>query len=138
MTHHRTLSLLSDAERREDPAQQIVGRELAGDLCEILLCEPQLFGHEFACTTIRELARCLSYMCVCTIECIEMTAASGDHAGVRTLVANAGLEVFAQQVDALACCCGEVHARWFRLQQPRGAPCRVDLVEDPGHRHAAG
>ena len=34
------LRLLADAERAEDAPQQIVGAERAGDLAQVLLCQP--------------------------------------------------------------------------------------------------
>jgi hypothetical protein len=40
--------LLSDAKTAEDPPEQIIGAELAGDLAERSLREAELLGHEFA------------------------------------------------------------------------------------------
>src|SRR5438445_12281986 len=42
----RDCVLLADAELREDHAQQVVRAELAGDLVERVLREPQLLGDE--------------------------------------------------------------------------------------------
>lgn len=43
--HLAARSLLADTERREDPPEQIIGRELASDFAEALLGLTQFFSH---------------------------------------------------------------------------------------------
>ena len=48
-------SLLADTEGREDPPEQIIRRELAGDFAEALLGLAQFFGHQLAGAAFHEL-----------------------------------------------------------------------------------
>jgi len=50
------LRLFPNAEGRENPAEQIVRRELAGDFRQALLGLSELLGHQFAGASFEELA----------------------------------------------------------------------------------
>ena len=65
-------SLLSDAEAGEDPAQQVIRRELTRDLRERLLRLPQLFRHQFAGALLEELPPRFLQMAIGARECVEM------------------------------------------------------------------
>jgi hypothetical protein len=52
----------ADAEARENPPKQIIGRKLAGDFGQALLSLPQVFGHELTRPCFEKLAMCFTQM----------------------------------------------------------------------------
>src|SRR5215469_5677095 len=87
---------LSDAKPGEDPPEQVVAGELAGDLVQRLLRDPQLLGHELPGAPLDEQPRGLLGVLARERERLEVALASADRATVDALITHAGLEVGAQ------------------------------------------
>ena len=73
-----TPGLFADAEIAEDPAQQIVAAELAGDLAEDVLCQAQFLGQQFAGVRGLELLPAGVDVCERAFQRIEVAAAGGE------------------------------------------------------------
>src|ERR1700730_9781057 len=81
--------LLADAEAGKDPAQEVVGGELAGDLVQGLLGAAKLFGYELAGAAVLELALSFVDVTAGAGEGLQVALASGDCARVECLIAHA-------------------------------------------------
>src|SRR4029077_1934741 len=92
----RPPGLFSDAEPGEDASEQILARELPGDLVQRLLPAAQLLGHELTGAPLRQLPR--GFLRVLTGACqrLEVALAGAHRAGIDALVAHAVLQVRAQ------------------------------------------
>src|SRR5690606_460432 len=89
---------LPDAEAAEDPPQQVLARELAGDFTQRLLGFAQLFGDQLARAPFREQSGSFIYMTACARERIQMALARADRTGFQRAEAHAGLEMLAQGI----------------------------------------
>ena len=116
--------LLSDAERREDRAEQIIARILAGNFAELVLRAAQLLGGEFAgaCDGQVHVGALQMFGDVC--QCVDMTATCAERT-VRALAATGQLRQFdTQQIEARAGMCRQPNVgRAIGAGKP--CPCRV-------------
>ena len=101
----------ADTERTENFPQQIVRAEFAGDLSERLLTQTQFLCHQLAGAALVEMPQRLFEMFVRAIEGIEVATAGEEHSRICAVVADAFLQMFAQQIHAFAGRGGDVHAR---------------------------
>src|SRR6202049_2205915 len=92
----------SDAEPGENPPQQILAGELAGDLAQGLLRAAQLLGGQFPGTVLGELARGFFGVLACPREGLQVPAAGADRPSIHGLVPHALLQMRAQVLQALA------------------------------------
>src|SRR6266446_2009183 len=91
--------LLADAEPGENPPQQILRGELAGDLTQGLLRGAQLLGDQLPGTVLGELARGFFGVLSRTRQRLQVPAAGADRPGIHTLVPHALLQMRAQLVQ---------------------------------------
>src|SRR5262245_802581 len=89
-------ALFADAEAREDAAEQVIRREFAGDLVQVLLRGAQLLGDELAGAALAKLTLGGFDMSSGASERIQMPLARRHGAAFRRLKSHARLQVSAQ------------------------------------------
>src|SRR5215469_15248553 len=103
---------LSYAKPGEDPPEQVLAGELAGDLIQCLLRAPQLLGHELPGAPLGEQPRGLLGVLARERERLEVALARAYRSTVDALITHAGLEVGAQLREPGAGESRDHEARW--------------------------
>lgn len=97
---HAGEGLLADAEAGEDPPQQVVAAEGAGDLAQCLLRHAQVFGQQLAGAHQGELVAAVLEVLLGLMQRFNMAAAGAEAAFCGLLITHAGFQVLAQQLEA--------------------------------------
>src|SRR5204862_4343525 len=95
----RANSLLADAEPGENPSQQIIRGELAGDLAQGVLRGAQLLGDQLPGTVLGELARGFFGVLARPREGLQVPAARADRPRIHGLIPHALLQLRAPLVQ---------------------------------------
>lgn len=92
--------LFSDTKTRKDPTQQIFTAKLAGNFRKRVLRLTQFLCKQFTGAVFLQLPLAIQDRILCTVQRIEMAAASGKDALGCILITGALLEVYTQQIQA--------------------------------------
>src|SRR5512143_1584669 len=127
-----SLSFMSftDAEAAEDPPEQVVARDLAGDLTEVALCVVQLLRDQFPRVAFGEQPMRFLDVGARTTQRVEVTAAGRKCAIGRRMETDAVLEMSPQTVESAACRRAQVDTRGRPLLHSLRLAAAVDLVKD--------
>ena len=87
--------LLTDAEAGEDPTQQVIGAECAGDFTQGLLSLAQIFGEQLAGTRQGQLSAAVLKGGAGMTQRLKVTPAGAEAAFRGLFVTHAGLEMVA-------------------------------------------
>ena len=92
---------LADAEAGEDAPQQVIGAEGASDPAQSLLGHTQILGQQLASAHQGELIAAVLKVLLRLQQRFEVAPPSAEAALCGLLITHAGLQVLAQQIEAI-------------------------------------